>query len=407
MSTQAATHQAPPGTPASRSWQSVVRLSPLDWVRGADRRLVDALTALLAIALTSLAVFDQYRTGLVMTYGWSVAIAVLCSLPLLVRRRMPELVAVASVAATLATDDSTPLIFSAWAVARHAKRRRITLLVVIGLGYFATRPLVGDSLVSYQVLYHLGVDIILPAAVGDSLRRQEMFNTLVRQQVHRVQGSVDQAARYAVLEERTRLAFDMHDGVGHQVAVVTLQAQAVRVNANDPVKVREGAQVIEDASRAVMAELREILDMLRSNPEDGALPARLSKTDYHAFLNSLVRNMNAVGVDAECAVVGQPIPLPRETQAILYRIGQEGLTNAVKYAPGAAIRVRLAFHPHRVDIAIENGRPTDKNPSLGGGGVGLEGLTARVQDQGGQLQASPTRNGGFLLQAQIPIETLK
>ncbi|WP_199549752.1 sensor histidine kinase [Streptomyces sp. N35] len=405
MPTQPTERQAPAGLPPAHLWRSAIRLSPVDWLRSADPRVLDVVTTLLATALTLLAVLDNYRTGLLVSYGWSVSAAVLCSSTLLFRRRLPELIAVSSLVSTLATDDSTLLVFGSWTVARYAKQRRGALLALIALGYVITRPLVADPLLSYQAIYHLGVDVILPAIVGSTLRRQELFNRLVRQQVHRVQKSVDQAAKYAVLEERTRLAFDMHDGVGHQVAVVTLQAQAINVNAEHPEKVREGAKVVEDASREVMSELRAILDMLRSNPGDNTPPMRLSQTDYHTFLNSLVRNMNAVGVNAQCTVLGTPVPLPRETQTMLYRIGQEGLTNAVKYAPGAAILIRLAFHPYRVDIAIENRRPTDKNPSLGSGGVGLEGLTARVREHGGYLQATPTRNGGFLLQAHLPINT--
>lgn len=375
----------------------------LDRLRFPGAHVVDAATASAALVLTLLAVSSEYRTGLVVGYAASVAVAVGYAATLLVRRRVPELAAVASVLATLATDDTTPLIFSTWAVARHGRRFSTALVTAIALGYYLTRPLIGESLLSGSVLYHVGVHVVLVAAVARVLCRQEHLNEFFCGQVERMQGTVDQAARYAVLEERTRLAFDMHDGIGHQVAVVSLQAAAVKVNAQNPDKVLAGADAIQNAAREVMAELREILDILRSRPGDGTPPARLTETGYQVFLGSLVRNMNAIGVKASCSIEGNPSPVPQQVQGVLYRIGQEGLTNAVKHAPGSVIRMVLGFREGWVDFSIENGSPTSKSPVLGGSGTGLKSLSTRVHRLGGRLRAEPTAGGGFALQARIPL----
>lgn len=366
-------------------------------------RGLDAAAALSALVLTLLAVSGEYGTGLVSGYAMSMAVAAGYAVTLLVRRRVPEVAGVASVLATLATDDTTPLIFSTWALARHGRHAPFASVGAIALGYYLTRPLVGESLFSGSVLYHVGVHVVLVAVVARVLCGQEHRNMFFRQQVRRLQGTVDQAARYAVLEERTRLAFDMHDGIGHQVAVVSMQAAAVKVNAHKPEKVLEGVHVIEDASRAVMAELREILDMLRNDPGDSSPPVRLAEVGYQVFLESLVRNMKAIGVDAVCSIEGAPVPLPQQIQSALYRIGQEGLTNAVKHAPGALIQISLGFQKDWVALSVENGPPTSKSAALGGSGTGLESLCARVCRLDGRFQAQPTAAGGFILRACLPL----
>ncbi|MBC9719588.1 hypothetical protein H9Y04_44605 [Streptomyces sp. TRM66268-LWL] len=378
-------------------------ISPLDSLRGGDPRLIDIGAALLSMALTLLAVQSSYASGLVMGYALSMALGAACSLTMLIRRRLPELAALAGIVASLVSNDTTLLIFNSWALARYGLWHRVAALTTLVAGYFLTRPLVGMSIVSSEVLYHGVSDVLIPALVGAVLRRQEQLNRIATNQIQRVRGSVDQAAQFAVLEERTRIAFDMHDGIGHSIAVVSLQAAAIKVNAGNPEKVRQGAEIVEETARTVMAELREILDMLRSHPRDGGLPSRLPEAGYASFINSLARNMTAVGVEANCSVVGTPVPLSRETQSLLYRTGQEGLTNAVKHAPGAPISIRLAFHPRHVALAIENGRPRDEGLSLGSGRAGLSGLRARVQAYGGTLDASPLPRGGFLLQANLPL----
>ncbi|MFD3944862.1 sensor histidine kinase [Streptomyces sp. NPDC058579] len=353
--------------------------------------------------LTLLAVSENYRTGLVSGYAWSMAAGAASALTLLVRRQLPQLAGVAGVLATLVTDETTPLIFSTWALARYARRVRLLTIVAVALGYYLTRPLLGESPFSRIVVYQLAVHVVLTALVAQLLCRQEQFNALYRQQVRRIQGTVDQATKYAVLEERTRLAFDMHDGIGHQIAVVTLQAAAVKVNADNPEKVREGAGAIEDASRTVMVELREIVDILREDPGEISPPARLVDAGYQVFLQSLVRNMRAIGVDAACSIDGAPFPLPQQIQSTLYRIGQEGLTNAVKHAPGADIEITLTFRQDWVGMCVRNGPRAGKGPSLGGTGTGLQSLRVRVERLNGSFHAHPTTGGGFRLGARIPL----
>ena len=129
----------------------------------------------------------------------------------------------------------------------------------------------------------------------------------------------------------------------------------------------------------------------------------LERSGYLSFQRSLVRNLAAVGVPVTSEVTGTPVPLPPQIQLILYRIGQEGLTNAVKYAPGSPIHVQLAFCPRQVSIALENGRPTKTAPLLGSSGVGLRSLASRVRGIGGTLEAAPTPSGGFLLRARLPL----
>ncbi|WP_411130301.1 histidine kinase [Streptomyces sp. x-19] len=155
--------------------------------------------------------------------------AVGCALTRLARQRVPEL---APVASYLATGDTASLIFSTWAVARHGRRFSTALLTAIALGYCLTRRVIGET---WQLgSNHLGVYVVLVAAVVRVLCRQHLNEFFCPHE--RMLGAVNQAARYAVLEERSRLAFDIHDGIGQQVAVVSLQAAAVGTDAQSPAR---------------------------------------------------------------------------------------------------------------------------------------------------------------------------
>lgn len=370
-----------------------------------DRFAADVMVTLFGTVTAVVAVVVSQPSGLTKSLPLSLAIAVLLSLPLLARRTRPELALVTSVLATLSTDNTAPLIFSTWAVGRFGRRHRALWLSAAGAGYLITSPLVGTAPWSVHNLYYLVANIVAPGLIGDLLRRQSQLIDTVRNQVVQARAAVGQAAEYAALEERTRLAFDMHDSIGHHLTVVTLQAASVRARTDDPDAVTEAAKAAEDSARAAMAELREILDVLRRHEEEPTAPARLARVGYDAFLRTLVRNMRSMGLDVRYAVQGTRALLPISTQSLLYRIGREGLTNAIKYGPGAPIHLTLAFRPDRVDFSVENGPSLGTQNSLGSSGIGLTSLRRQVENAHGSLTASHTPQGGFLLRTWLPVAT--
>ncbi|MFI6645648.1 sensor histidine kinase [Streptomyces sp. NPDC050504] len=381
------------------------RLSPRAVSWQCPPRLVDVFATLLSAGLTVLAVIADEDSGLSTSRTADlalIALVALCALPLLLRRRIPELSLVASLAATLSTNDSTPLIFSTWAVGRYGRCCRAGWLAAAAAVYALTRPLVGDQPWSADVLYYLVANILAPALIGALLRRQEHLIDAVRGKALRAEAAVEQAAEYAVLEERTRLAFDMHDSIGHHVAVIVLQAAAIRARAGRPDEVRAAAGVVEHSARAAMDELREILDILGKDPSGPIPPARLSRVGYEKFMGTLVRNMRTVGVAVTCSVEGEPVRLPKEALDVLYVAGREGLTNAIKYSPGSPIRLLLEFQDQHVEFAMENGAPRMPGTMLGGSGIGLRSIGTRVRELGGTLDAAPTPGGGFALRVRIP-----
>ncbi|MEV7596889.1 histidine kinase [Kitasatospora sp. NPDC089797] len=375
-------------------------------LRSLDPLAADALVALSCAALAVLAAALKYRTGVVPGLTASAAVAALCSVSLLVRRHRSELPLIAGLLASIATDEPTLLIFGAWALARYGRRFRATVLWATATAYLATRPLLGTPTVSATALYHLATVIVLPGLAGAVLRRQAGLHDRAARQVAHLQASVDQAVRHAVLEERGRIAYRMHDDLGHQLAVVALHADVIRLNAERPDKVRHSAEIVHDAARTVMTDLHRILDLLRRAPDDPAHPVHLTDPDdtggsgtveeQHGtpFLDTLVANLGSVGVQVTHRVDGPPRPLPASLRRALLRIARECLVNAVKHAPGATVDFVMTYHDDQVGLTVTNGRPSGgRATALPGSGLGLAGLTALVNGLGGTIQHGPDREG--------------
>ncbi|MEV7415858.1 histidine kinase [Streptomyces sp. NPDC089919] len=372
-------------------------------------RAAPCLRGVLVTALGTTAaligVLVSHPDGLAPSLPSALLVAVLCSLPLLGHRRMPELSLTGSVLATLSTDNAMPMVFGAWAVTRYGGGRRWWWLCGGAAGYVVTNPLVEADPWNMALLQHVAACVIAPGLLGDRLRRQAALIEDVRDQFRRARATIDRAVAYAVVEERTKLAFDMHDGVGHHMAVVTLQAAAIRARADRPEDVRRAAAAVEESGRAAMRELRDVLDVLRRDidVDDPVPPTHLAGRGYDGFLRTLVRTMRSMGLDVEHSVTGTGGLLPASVQSALYRVGREAITNAIKHAPGAPVRLRLEHRPAHVDLIVENGPPRGERPRWESCGIGLVGLRTRVEAAGGRLTAGPTGQGGFVLHARLPL----
>src|SRR5205823_1593851 len=191
---------------------------------------------------------------------------------LLFRRRRPLLFAgVVALASVSRADISAGMPFAAYALGRYqpAGRARWTAVTVLGLA--ALRPW---QFTSFQAaLGHLagiGVGILLPAVVGAWVRtRTELLSALV-ERAERAESEQQLRAREAVLQERARIAQEMHDVVGHRVSLMVLQAGAIEMASADPVKVRVLAGQVQDAGRRALEELRQVVGLLRTEDEGEA-----------------------------------------------------------------------------------------------------------------------------------------
>lgn len=189
------------------------------------------------------------------------------------------------------------------------------------------------------------------------------------------------AQRRAVIDERLRLARELHDQIGHSLTVVALQAGAARrLKSTDP-----------DRSREVLATIaRAARDGLAAMQGDAA-------TD----LAALLRRTRAAGLEIVADVADFDALLDHEERSLAYRIVQEALTNALRHAPGSRVQVAVRREPERVAVEVRNGRP-GHTADAAGSGMGLRGLRAMVTTRSGDLEWGPCADGGFRVRALLP-----
>ncbi len=363
-------------------------------------RRTDIWLALVCGLLTTLNLHDVHRFGLVTDYPTSLAAGWLAALSLLWRRSHPWLPALAATAATVVSDDRGPLVFAAYALAAYGRSHRWGGILLMAVVYAATRDLLlplgyaGRDPASFV----LG-SILVPALYGETVRRNRHVMTALRERARQAHAAVDQAADLAVVQERTRLAQRTHDGLGHRLTALTMQAAALRLDAEADPRVREAAGAVEESARAAMAEVREVLDMLT---DPAGRVAYTSPVDVGRFLGSLARNMRATGMEITHHTQPGLGAFPAADGRLLLRIAREGLTNAAKYAPGSAVRMNLSADDGEVRLDVVNTAPEGERIVLDSGGMGLPGLRRALAEVGGQLRAGSTRDGGHMLAATLP-----
>ncbi|MEU9142505.1 histidine kinase [Streptomyces sp. NPDC048349] len=212
-------------------------------------------------------------------------------------------------------------------------------------------------------------------------------------------------AGQARLRERQRIAQDMHDSLGHQLALISVHTGALEVDPELTDRQREAVGVLRQASVAAMHELREVVGILRDGveapvpQEEAAQPAARGV----AGIAGVVEAARGAGTDVRMSASGQPRPLAPACDHAAYRIVQEALTNAYKHAPGAPITVELRYEDDSLVVEIANGPAA--GPGAGevvSGGQGLTGLRERARLVGGMVHAGGTEDGGFRVAGVLP-----
>lgn len=207
-----------------------------------------------------------------------------------------------------------------------------------------------------------------------------------------------ESARLAVLEERARIAREMHDIVAHSLAVIVRQAEGGAFVADrDPARAGQSLRTIAETGRGALADMRGLLGVLRDPDADersGAPQPTL------ADLPRLVAGVRDAGLDAELIQSGEAFPLTAATELAIYRLAQEGLTNAVKHAgPRARVAVDLRWEPAELTVqVIDDGRGAAQ--PVPGAGVGLQGLRDRIGAVGGTF-TTDRLEPGFRVRARF------
>ncbi|MGW5125699.1 sensor histidine kinase [Streptomyces sp. NPDC004069] len=247
--------------------------------------------------------------------------------------------------------------------------------------------------------------------LGTALRgRREARAELVQQTTL----TAEERARRTLLEERSRIARELHDVVAHHMSVISIQAQVAPHLTPDPSpELKENLHGIRQNALEALGELRRVLGVLRSeNPED---PYGLGESGTRAApdapqptldrLGALVENTRAAGltvtVDIEDSRREQRA-YPPAVELSAYRIVQEALSNALRHAPGSTVRVEVTHVPDGLFLSVVNSRPRRPVQPSPGAGHGLLGMRERATMLGGHVTAARTLHGGFAVTAFLP-----
>ncbi|CCK31018.1 two component sensor kinase [Streptomyces davaonensis JCM 4913] len=368
--------------------------------------------AVLTVVLVSLAgLFDTTEAGFGARTGAVIlAVAVLS----LARRSLPATVLIVSAALAGAVAGATPLLmYASWSAgSRILRPGRALAAYAAGFVLHVALAVYGaadeEVRLSPLATAAIGAGSFLALVVVPGLasryraQRHALLDTLRR---HNAQLVREQAmvARQARLLERQRIAQDMHDSLGHQLALISVHAGALEVDPNLGDRQRQGVGILREASVAAMRELREVVGILRDGvPEDQEPDTEPPPARGAATVDGLVESSRAAGAAVELQRSGMVRPLAPAADQAAYRIAQEGLTNAHKHAPGAPITVALRYEPDSLVVEVANGPGSAGSRAAVSGGQGLAGLRERARLVGGMVHTGPTPEGGFRLAGVLP-----
>src|SRR5215470_1559889 len=246
--------------------------------------------------------------------------------------------------------------------------------------------------------------LISAGVMGVTFRMWQLHVREAEQRAEEAERTRDEAAQRRAMEERLRIARELHDSLTHSISVIQVQAGvAVHLARKRGEDIPPALLAIQEAGADAVRELRATLSVLRSE-EDG-------DGSGLGQLDSLVARVRAGGLPVTMTVTGAQRPLPPEVDQAAYRIVQEALTNVSRHAGHACASVHLHYAPETLSIqGVDDGQGTVTGTSTGtstgtrpsGPGLGLVGMRERVSALGGRLQAGPQDGGGFRVRAELP-----
>jgi signal transduction histidine kinase len=200
-----------------------------------------------------------------------------------------------------------------------------------------------------------------------------------------------------VVEERARIARELHDIVAHAVSTIVVQAGAAeQVVEDDPAFTRASLETIRSTGASALSEMRRLVTVLRDDDAAGPLEPQPGL----AGLPALLESMRAAGLVVEVRTTGQARPLPAGLDLAAYRIVQEGLTNVRRHSAAGRAEVRLSFGADDLHVEVHDRGPQVAAPPESGG-HGLVGIRERAALYGGRMSAGPDGRGGFSLCVQL------
>src|SRR4051794_7438468 len=236
-------------------------------------------------------------------------------------------------------------------------------------------------------------------AAGVASRNRRAYLAEVQARAAQAEADREAEATRRVTDERLRIARDLHDAVGHQLALISVQARvAAHLLDTSPQQARQAMGHVHEATRTALDELTDTIGLLRQ-PGDPATPT--TPAVGVAGLAGLLAGFRHSGLTIEAQTEGVPAPLPAPVDLTAYRVVQEALTNVCRHAGPVPVSVLLSYRPGELGVVVENAAPaTTSSPAPPG--HGLPGMRERVGARGGPRAAGPRPDGGYRVSAVLP-----
>jgi signal transduction histidine kinase len=387
--------------PSSMLAEPSGRRSVRDWV-------VDLVMFALALGIGAVVLTETWSNHHGATGAIDIVLGSLAALSLWWRRKYPAEVAVfcgvLSLVSGLANGAAAVAFFNA---AIRTSGRTLVGLVGLALLNTALFPLIYPGKDAYLPQVLLGI-LVMGVIIGWGLfvRAQRDLVRTLRERAARLQAEQRLKVEQAREAERLRIAREMHDVLAHRVSLLSLHAGALEFRPDaSPEEIAEAAGVIRGTAHAALEDLRGVVGVLREGAEDGTPEPPQPTLEQ---IPELVEESRAAGMRVRSNIATAAAPLSAALGRTAYRVVQEGLTNARKHAPGAAVDVVVSAS--RVDgmvVEVVSRRPVGvavavQGDRLPGAGTGLIGLAERAELAGGELRHGPDDTGDFVLRATIP-----
>jgi len=383
--------------------------------------ITDAILTSVLAALAVLSLISNWESGQKVPFIMAVFFTLMLIIPLIIRRHFPLAVLIFMMVVEIyyrfllipeTRYTAYAVLFAvASAAAFGSKQWRawvisavilIEMIAIMSLAivYPESGWLKGTPLAQFlQLLLNL---FLFGAAwwIGEVFRSRREREADLEERTRQLKIEQEENAKRAVLDERVRIARELHDVVAHHVSVMGIQAGAARkVLSKQPDKAKEALSEIETSSRQAINELHRLLGFLRPKDQvEGVLPQPSLKQ-----LDVLVKEMQNSGLPVEVKIVGKEQFIPESVDLSAYRIVQEALTNVLKHAGPAKAIVTIKYSTGMIELDInDNGRGkitgNDKKP----GGRGIIGMKERISLHGGELKTGNMADGGFFVKAKLP-----
>jgi signal transduction histidine kinase len=365
-----------------------------DEERGRRDRVVDALMYLFAFAISTATLVDTWELHPPWLRPVAVAVVIASVVALRWRRTHPGAVGI-GVAAASVVFVVAPFV-ATFNAAIRARGRDLAVVAGLTIASNFTNPLLYRGPQSLQAEFGAGL-LLTAVALGWGL-----FVRARRQLVQSMHVQADRAGDEAREAERRRIAREMHDVLAHRLSLLSVHAGALEFNRDAPAEeVAEAARVIRESARAALDELRSVIGVLR---EDRGESLTQPPQPTLADLAALVEESRAAGMRITAQIeLGDAAP-PAAVGRTAYRIVQEGLTNARKHAPGAAVTLTVRAADGDLEVEVRSLAPVAvaSGSPLPGAGTGLIGLAERITLAGGELEHGVDPDGAFVLRAHLP-----